>query len=210
MGTQGTPEQDTSGILPNIFKEDEETGEETGGSEYYNNPVTDKNIEDISQKEMVEYCQQQANEMMFETPLYLKDACFHQAAVHFRDSELCNYIEITDDSMGGENITTKKKCLEAEKEFSEGWNAMQGKIGKMDEALYVEISAQTQCHVLAGSSDFEAYMKWLDEWSKWVNDEFGVTTEEYKLYSEVMKDDDLLGMNLGIRVLDRTDEICPS
>jgi len=197
------------GILPDISEEDEEgAGEETGSSEE-NNPIMDKNIEDISQKEMVEYCQQQVNETVAGTRMYLRDACFHQVAVHFRNSELCNYIEVTNDSMGGENITTKKKCLESVENFSGKWNAMQGKIGKMNEALYVEISAQTQCHTLAGSSDLEAYMKWLDEWSKWINNEFGVTAEEYKLYSEGMEDDDLFAMNLGIRVVNRTNEICP-
>ena len=179
-------------------EETKEQGEETGGGGEID--IMSKKIEDVSQKEMIEYCQQQSNITALETPIYLKDTCFYQAAVHFRNSELCNSIEVADN---------KKECLGAAKDFSEKWNAMQGKIGKMNEALCVEIGAQIQCHQLKGMSDFEAYQKWLDEWSKWLNDEFGVTAEEYKLYSDMMSDDNLWAMNVGMRMIERVGEVCP-
>ncbi len=178
--------------------EEEQSGETSSGTK--NNPIMDKNIEDVSSKEMIEYCQQQVNEMVIETPIYLKDSCFYQIAVHFRNPELCNNIDIAD---------TKEKCLESVGDFSKEWDAMQGKIGKMNEALYVEIGVEANCAVFAGASDFEAYQKWLDEWPENLNNKFGVTMEEYKLYSKVIKDDGLSAMNLDMRVLDQVHETCP-
>ena len=210
-GMPGMPEQDIQGTLPNASEGSEEgTGKETISSSEQNNPIFEKNIEDISQKEMVEYCQKQVNRTVAGTRMYLKDACFHQIAVHFRNPELCNRIEVTDGSMGGGNITTRKKCLEKEKEFSEKWNAMQGKIGKMNEDLYVKIGVEQWCGMSRVGSDIEAYQKWLEEWPERLKNEFGVTVEEYKLYSETMNDyDNLWAMNLGSRVQDQVRETCP-
>ena len=99
---------------------------------------------------------------------------------------------------------------------------MQGKIGKMNEALYVEIGVWQHCGTsktatpdldlegMEAIEAMEAYQKWLGEWPERLSDKFNVTIEEYKLYSDVMSEDNLLAMNLDIRVLDQVHETCPN
>ena len=213
---KGIPGEDTPVGLPSTLEIAEKgtEGETSGGEE--NNPIMYKNIEDISSKEMIKYCQQQINEMVIETPIYLKDSCFYQIAIHFRNPELCNNIDIAN---------TKEKCLESVGDFSKEWDAMQGKIGKMNEALYVEIGVWQYCGTsettapdtnlegmepMEALEAMEAYQKWLGEWPERLNNKFDVTMEEYELYLKVIEQDELSAMNLGIRVFDQAHETCPN